>query len=316
MKIWLKILITVIAGGVTYLLTKATDNPEIWQLTMTVFVAGIVLVVQILVETAEQVRRSAEKGAEDLRRNADLTASLNEASKILASAESKLGGDGVQRVVLAAERLDRDQPAQLRFANHLITNLADLLECMKSGRAEYQGDDRDWLLGLAATVESSIDATSMTSFLGPRGFVDEGQFWSSDLGRRYLRLQQKAIARGVRVRRVFVIDASATPTDEQIQRLLLPHQAINVETRILFSHDLEQELEGTLTDFILFDNELSYDLHSAVSLNPDKPPLIAFAALVATPDRVRERHEVFDRLWNSARPWTPTPGLSAPKRAV
>ena len=33
---------------------------------------------------------------------------------------------------------------------------------------------------LAATVRSSIDATSMTSFRQLRGFVDEGPFWTTD----------------------------------------------------------------------------------------------------------------------------------------
>jgi hypothetical protein len=300
MKIWLKILITVIAGSVTYLLTQTTGQPDIWQLTMSIFVAGIVLVVQVLVETAEQVRSSAADGAEQLRRNAELTASLSAASKLLASAESRLGSDNVERLVLAANRLDRERAAQIRFADHQIRQLVDLLEGLKSGRAEYQGDDRDWLLGLTSTVRSSIDATSMTSFAGPRGFVDEGQFWSSELGRRYLGLQQKAIARGVRVRRVFLIDGYAAPTDQQIQNLLLPHQKINVDTRVLFSDSLEKELEGTLTDFVLFDHELSYDLHAAMSVNPDQPPLIAFVALVANPDRVAERREVFQRLWSAS----------------
>jgi hypothetical protein len=54
---------------------------------------------------------------------------------------------------------------------------------------------------------------------------------------------------------------------------------------------------------VLFDNELAYDMHSAVSLNSDKPPLIAFVALVATRDRVRDCHEIFQRLWNGAKRW-------------
>jgi hypothetical protein len=35
-------------------------------------------------------------------------------------------------------------------------HLVGLLDGLKAGRAEYQGDDRDWLLGLASTVRSSI----------------------------------------------------------------------------------------------------------------------------------------------------------------
>jgi hypothetical protein len=42
-------------------------------------------------------------------------------------------------------------------------------------------------------------------------------------------------------------------------------------------------------------------LITAIAGDSDKPPLIAFVALVATKDRVPERHEVFQRLWNGAK---------------
>src|SRR5689334_22248998 len=44
-QILIKIMVTSIAGGLTYFLTNSTKQPEIWQLTMSVFVAGVVLVV-------------------------------------------------------------------------------------------------------------------------------------------------------------------------------------------------------------------------------------------------------------------------------
>src|SRR4051794_29508725 len=150
-KIWLKIIVTVVAGSVTYLLTKSTDQPEIWQLTMSIFVGGIVLVVQVLVETAEQVRGSAERGAVELKRGADLVESLSAANTLLANAEKNLGGDSVERLVQAAAGLDRTRTAQVRFADHEIGRLTDLLEGLTAGRAEYEGADRDWLLGLTET---------------------------------------------------------------------------------------------------------------------------------------------------------------------
>jgi hypothetical protein len=303
-KIWLKIIVTVVAGSVTYLLTKSTDQPEIWQLTMSIFVGGIVLVVQVLVETAEQVRGSAERGAVELKRGADLVESLSAANTLLANAEKNLGGDSVERLVQAAAGLDRTRTAQVRFADHEIGRLTDLLEGLTAGRAEYEGADRDWLLGLTETATSSIDATSMTSFSGSRGFVDEGQYWSSEPGRRYLDRQQDAIARGVRVRRVFLVSAKENPTDEQIRALLGPHRAIRVETRILRSDRLDRRFEGTLTDFVLFDQQISYDLHSAYSLDEDTPPLVAMVALVVGERRLADRRQLFQSLWNAASEWS------------
>jgi hypothetical protein len=311
-KIWIKILVTVIAGGLTYLLTKTTAQPEIWQLTMSVFVAGIVLVVQVLVETADQVRRTSAEGAADLKDAMRMVSSLSEANTLLAGAEKNLGGDSVEKFVQAVAQLDRRHTAAQLFVDHQIRRLTDMIDGLNAGRAEYEGGDRDWLLGLSEIVTNSIDATSMTSFSQSRGFVDEGQFWTSELGRKYLSRQQKAIGRGVRIRRIFLIDAEENPTDEQIREMLLPHRRIAVETRILRSDDLDQELEGTLTDFILFDQQISYDLHSAVSLSNNTPPLIASVELVVKKERVEDRKILFQRLWNGASEWTDPRGEQSP----
>lgn len=289
MKIWLKILLTVIAGGLTYLLTNSTGQPEIWQLTMSIFVGGVVLVIQILVDTAELVRRTADGVAE-----------LDAANTLLAQGDATLGGHNLRRLVEAASQLDRREEAQLRFADLQVRRLTELIEGLRTGRAEYDGGDRDWLLGLTETAATTIDATSMTSFGRFRGFVDEGQFWSSELGRRYLEAQRRAIERGVQIRRVFLISAKENPDPAQIEALLAPHRKVKIETRVLRSDDLDFLLEGTLADFILFDQQVSYDLHTATSLDEDTPPLIATVALVVNPARVAERRRRFQEIWDAA----------------
>src|SRR5690349_1438758 len=140
-QILIKIVVTAIAGGLTYLLTNATDQPQIWQLTMSIFVAGIILVVQFLIESAEQSRHLIE----DVHR-------ISAAATHLATAEGHLGRGSLTRLIEAARRMDRQEELQLRFARNQVDDLASLLEGLGSGRAEHRGEDPDWLLGLTETA--------------------------------------------------------------------------------------------------------------------------------------------------------------------
>jgi len=272
MLLRIKILITLIAGGLTYLLTIFAGQPVIWQLTMSVFVAGVVLVVQVLLET-------------DTR---------------LLDLKTQLRPDQLTRLVTAAASLDPADDLQRRFADHEITRVAELFEGLRNGWAIYEGEDRDWLLGLTACVTESIDATSMTTFDTPRGYVDEGQFWGGDLGQRYLDSQHRAIDRGVRIRRLFLLDDVPAANKDRIAELIEPHRKIGVETRILPTSSLDFLLQKNLVDFILFDRRISYELHAASTLSSEHRPVIASVTLVVENRRLDERRDRFDKMWASA----------------
>lgn len=296
MQILIKIVVTAIAGGLTYLLTHATDQPQIWQLTVSTFVAGIILVVQFLIESAEQSRRLLDE-----------VRGISRAAAHLATAEGHVGRGSLTRLVESAGRLDPLAELQLRFARHQVDDLTNLLDGLRSGRAEHEGENPDWLLGLTRAAVKSIDATSLTSFDRHRGFVDEGDFWASDLGLRYLDLQRKAIERGVRVRRLFLLTEDATD-EEQLARLLAPHQQIGVQTDILRPDDVHFLHQNDLADFILFDGKVSYEFHTARTLRKDVTPLLASVALVVEPRLVKKRQERFEELWNAVgRPAVPLP---------
>jgi hypothetical protein len=286
-QILIKIVVTTVAGGLTYLLTNATHEPEIWQLTMSIFVGGIVLVVQVLVDAAEETRRTAA-----------MVARINDATALLLEARETLGAESVTELVKAAAGLERREDLQLRFADREVRRLTLLFEGLRSGRAEYEGEDRDWLLGLTQTASLSIDATSMTSFEKSRGYVDEGQFWGSDLGQRYLLSQRRAIERGVRIRRLFLVSEEDMDA-EKIDALVEPHRRINVETRVLRSQQLPFLFRSDLTDFILFDQRISYELHSAATLEQQDRPLIDNVALVVNAERVEKRRARFEEMWAS-----------------
>ena len=288
MQILIKIVVTAVAGGLAYLLTNTTNEPVIWQLTMSVFVGGVALVVQFLIDVAEQSRRTA-----------DLVRKMNEAATLLAESDGVLGRDSLSRLVRAAGGISGREDLQLRFADRQVVDLANLFDGLQSGRAEHEGEDPDWLLGLTETASISIDATSMTSFDKYRGFVDEGQFWASDLGLRYLDRQRKAIERKVRIRRLFLLAEDATDAD-RLQALLEPHKKIKVETRILRADDIYFLYRNDLEDFIVFDQRISYEFHTARTLRENVTPLIANVALVVNPRLVRQRQERFEELWSAA----------------
>ncbi len=303
MEILIKIVVTSIAGGLTYLLTNVTEQPEVWQITMSVFAAGVVLVVQFLIEAAEQSRQLAlairVDGAEQSRSLIESVQKISAAATHLATAEERLGGDSLIRLVESAGRVSPTEELQLRFVSRQVSDLANLLDGLRSGRAEHEGENPDWLLGLTETATISIDATSMTSFNRHQGFVDEGGFWASDLGLRYLDRQRKAIERNVRIRRLFLLTEDATD-EELLDKLLTPHRMINVEARVLRPENVYFLHQYDLEDFILFDQKVSYEFHTARALRKDVTPLIANVALVVQPLLVSKRKERFEELWAAA----------------
>ncbi|SNY49025.1 DUF6879 family protein [Paractinoplanes atraurantiacus] len=305
MQILIKIVVTSIAGGVAYLLTNVTKQPEVWQITMSVFVAGVVLVVQFLIDVAEQSRQLAEAiRVEGAKQSQELIASVSEISEAathLAAAENRVGRDSVIRLVESAGRMDPEEALQRRFTHRQIADLADLIDGLRSGRAEHEGEDPDWLLGLTETAITSIDATSMTSFERHRGLVDEGEFWESDLGLRYLDRQRQAIERKVRIRRLFLLTEDATDV-VQLEKLLEPHRKISVETRILRPENVYFLYQNDLEDFIIFDQQISYEFHTSRTLKKNVTPLIANVALVVDPRLVKKRRDRFEELWDAAEP--------------
>lgn len=311
MNLRLKLLVTLIAGGLAYLLMNMTGQPEIWQLTTPVFVGGIVLVVQMLIATdarigALQAELKAHGGR--VEQTVDRRfAAVNEATALYGRVDATmLRPDLMTRLVTAATKFDPEDDLQRRFADHEINRLAELLEGLDHGWTAYQGEDRDWLLGLTASASKSIDATSMTTFGKPRGYVDEGQFWAGDLGQRYLDSQHRAIDRGVRIRRLFLLDDDAAADDAQVAELIEPHRKIGVETRTLPRSSMDFLLQTNLVDFVLFDGQVSYEIHAASTLSAEHRPVIASVTLVAEKRRIAERRNRFEKVWASATQISPT----------
>lgn len=306
MKISTRILVTSIAGGLTYLLTNTTGQPEIWQLTMSIFVSGIVLVVQVLIDYDGRMGHFQEVQAEHARRTEDIVdrrfAAISAATALYASVEATaLKADNVTRLVESAARISPHDELSRRFADHQINRLSTLFEGLQNGVAVDDGEDPNWLLGLTECTSRSIDATSMTSFARPAGFVDDDDFWSSRLGQRYLDGQRRAIAdRGVRIRRVFLMTDKDAENGDRLRALREPHRRIGIETRVLRESSLDFLLQTNLVDFILFDQAASYELHSSSTLGTEARQAIISVTLVVEPRRIAERKQRFESMWAAA----------------
>jgi hypothetical protein len=288
MQIRNKVLFTILAGAFVYLLTNVTRQPPVWQLTMSIFVGGIVLVVQILIETAEESRRTAR-----------IVVQMDEVAALFTRTDEELGRS-IAQFVRTATRIDGTEGLRLRFANLQIRRMTTLFDGLERGSVEYEGEDRDWLLGLTETAMETIDAISTASFRKGRTFVDEEDLWTSDLGMRYLTGQRKAVDRGVKIRRLFLLDedpeAGSEANLEMTVRLLEPHKKIGIETRVIRSSNLDFLVQANLADFVLFDDKISYELEPAPSMGSVRP-VIARSMLVVDGDRVHERRGRFESLW-------------------
>lgn len=305
MKVLTKVLVTLFAGGITYLITNLTEQPEIWQITMSVFVAGVGLVVNYLIDHDNRVGRLEATQEQHTSRVEDVLdrrfTEISEATALYARVEhTVLRPDQVTRLVAAATDLPGDELVR-RFADHELTRLTALFEGLRSGWAFYEGEDREWLLGLTACATMSIDATSMTSFDDPQDFVDDDEFWESDLGQRYLAAQRRAVQeRHVRVRRLFLLTDARPDDDKRIAEMIEPHQRIGAEIRLLRPSDIDFLVRNDMVDFVLFDGALSYELRTASTIGPEGSPTIADVTLVADPERVARRRQRFDMMWEAA----------------
>jgi hypothetical protein len=169
----------------------------------------------------------------------------------------------------------------------------------------YEGEDRDWLLGLTREAESTIDAISLSTVdAGVQGL--DGGLWTSDLGIRYLELQREAINRKVRIRRIFVVVNDEMNYDESFLRVTQMQRNVGIEVRKLDHHLIPAWLQPQIFDFIVFDGTISYETTSAATLTVgDTRPGILRTRLAPMPGRVRDLEDQFEHLWKAADPERP-----------
>jgi hypothetical protein len=194
-------------------------------------------------------------------------------------------------------------PLLQRLARREIERLTWFVRQLPVGsEIAYDGEDREWLLGLAGEAQRSIDAISLSTVdAGLRGF--DGGLWTSDLGTRYLELQREAINRHVSIRRIFVFENEDLAQDETFLKITQMQRDVGVEVRMLDHQLIPEWLRAMIFDFIIFDGAVTYETTPATTFNAGGTrPAIVRTLLAPIPARVRDLENQFEQLWVAADP--------------
>ncbi len=274
-SVWGKIIRPVTASALVFGITSVTRQDTLQSVMLSVLVGGIVLVVEFLSDfehSIESLRISQHKGL----------AGFSEATRL---------SDQVDRSPVSRAQVDffLNQVGDLGSDTHPL--LLDLVhaelrrlglfikQVHEAGRfggpsqsgvegpfsITYHGEDREWLLALTCVAKKSIDAISLSTIdAGVNNY--DGGLWRSDLGHRYIELQRMAILRGLQVRRIFYFDNPMIPQDSVFQDVCARQRAIGVNVRTLEESILSPDLKNLVSDFIVFDGSLGYEMTSTVAL--------------------------------------------------
>jgi hypothetical protein len=166
----------------------------------------------------------------------------------------------------------------------------------------YDGEDREWLLGLTAEAERSIDAISLSTVdAGLRGF--DGGLWTSDLGHRYLDSQRDAIKRQVTIRRIFVFENEDLARDETFLKITQMQRDVGVDVRMLDQQLIPEGLQSMIFDFIVFDGIIGYESTPAATFTAGRiRPAFVRTLLAPMPARAHDLQYRFEQLWAAADP--------------
>jgi hypothetical protein len=303
-----KVATTLALGGGTYLITNTYEQPIIESLILSVFIGGVTLVAQFLFDFANRLdaleigQRHHLAAVKDLVRNR--FANISEATELFGRVESSaMGIDLVKQLAHHSANLDPTEHQLIHLLAHSeITRVSDFMkELSQHSEITYDGEDRDWLLALTRNAQSTIDATSfMAVDASVQGFSNGG-LWASNLGQSYLEEQQKALDRGVKIRRIFMLDAPEQAQDPELLQICEMQQQLGISVRILDPHTLPNLHGNRMFDFILFDSVISYESTIAAWARKGTKPPIVSTRLVLSPQRVHERVGGFEDLWVAAR---------------
>ncbi|WP_173073102.1 DUF6879 family protein [Phytohabitans rumicis] len=300
------------SGLLTYVVTSLGPGADI---SLSVLIGGVSLLVSYMVDFERRLEATESAVQKDVRETQDLVRrelrKINEATELFMGVESSaVGSDHVVQLVQSASRIvPHAPPLVAAFADGEIQRMTTLLKSLgDGGDVAYDGEDRDWLLGLTRNASATIDATSLTTVDAQGESNVDGGLWLSDLGQRYLEVQRDAVQRGVRIRRVFVLDRPEIIDDAGMREVVQLQMSLGIDVRVLDPSALTRTIRTSLLDFILFDGVVSYEVTPAARIADDSKPVIVSTRLVLRPDRVADRQQRFQDVWASARSLPETRG--------
>jgi hypothetical protein len=292
----IKVGFPLLIGLITLTAAGAGGMPGRNSLALTAVVTFGSALVLFIVDTEVRISAVNERMAEgfaEIGKSAELSSKME---------RSVLGSELLTEFLETACQADGPvNPLLLRLARREIQQVTSFVRQLPVGsEIAYDGEDRDWLLGLTREAELSIDAISLSTVdAGVPGL--DGGLWTSDLGIRYLELQRDAIARKVRIRRIFVFENADMALDEVFHRVTQMQRDVGVEVRMLDHQLIPHWMQSMIFDFVVFDGAVSYETTPATtfSVSQTKPGILR-TRLAPMPARVRDLEDQFEQLWDAA----------------
>jgi hypothetical protein len=292
--------LTIVAGGVTFLIAGVLDQPSNIRIVFALLVGGIALMVRFLVDFEERlaaVEQIEKDGMAEMKQLVgDAFSEISEATALYGLIEaSALQTDLVIQLVRNSTQIAPTSPPIIyQFVQAKMKEMSDFLKQLaEGGTVTYYGEDREWLLGLTRNATVSVDAISMTA-------VDHS-LWSSEIGQRYLDAQRRAARDGRRVRRIFVLDEPGMVNDPVLRRAYDEQRQMRIEVRLLDRRTVPTPLQVQVRDLILFDDILAYE--TTPTTNDPEQAQVAETRLVLTDSRVKECAQLFRELWDISHEW-------------
>jgi hypothetical protein len=293
-----KALLAVVTGGLTFLITNALDQPQSVQITLSILIGGIALILRFLIDFEKRlaaVEKLEKDGMAEMKTMVgDVFSEISEATELFGLIEaSALQTDLVTQLVRNSTQISPTSPPIVyHFVQAKIKETSEFLKQLaEGGTVTYYGEDRDWLLGLTRNATSSIDAISLSA-------VDHG-LWHSEIGQRYLDAQRRAAGNGKRVRRIFVLDSPEMANDPAVRQACEEQRRMSIEVRLLDRAAVPPPLQVQVRDMIVFDDTLAYETNPTTA--DPRNAQIAETRLVLTDSRVKECARLFRELWEVSR---------------
>lgn len=303
-----KIFVTLLLGGISFPFTQLLFPSLAGQIAAAAVFGAVVLMVQFLVDFERRLGRVEDGLVDCVDSIREIVlqgfAKVNHATQLIAQVESAgLRSAAVTGLIEHAASISPDAPPLVRaFVQLEVDRVSELLRGLAVNEATYDGEDQDWLLNLTRCAEHTIDAISIPEV--DAAWNTYHSFWQSHLGRRYMDVQRQAIRRGVIIRRVFVT-AQEAPADESVLQRICRFQADSgIEVRLLYPSAVPEEIRGQITDFILFDDKLSYETTPVPHVDRGDVPMILSSHLELREDKLLDRVTRYRNIWASARPWS------------
>ncbi|MFE7072545.1 hypothetical protein ACFU96_20940 [Streptomyces sp. NPDC057620] len=287
-------MVTLVVATFAYVITNLINQSQddLWKLAVSIVIGGAALIVQYMIDFE---RRMASTEAALDTRHSDLTNLVSEKFGQVSEVHgifdrldrARLDTDNVKLLLQSATEVQTQSPDIVKaFAHAEFARLTSVMVNLTGQIADWPGQNNDWLLSLTRCAALTMDAT--TSFVGR-------DFWETEPALRYLQAQRDAIQqRGVAVRRLFIVQ-NVADADGDLAETCSEQRAVGIQARVVAVAELPRDLQrGRLNDFVIFDNELCWEIDQDVMRRN------ASTTLNARGPHVLQRIKRFNELWDAA----------------